>query len=132
MICVEGFRPMQEKLDIKLLVLFVLWAGIVAFRLLTFIIPTEAEKPSIGAPVATVKHGRPSLKLEKRSISVMDPVPTPIIRSQFSGRFRTISPRVASSKPVCFRIRTRLSIPASRRSFSQRSPAILKVISSFW
>lgn len=59
----------------------------------------------------------------KRSISVMEPVPTPIIRSQSSGLLITISPRVASSKPRCLIISTVGAKPASSSSCWQRCPA---------
>ena len=77
------------------------WAGMVFLSPPTFMMPTLAAKPSIGAPVAIVKQGSPRRKLEYRVISVMEPVPTPIMRSASPGTLTTISPSVASSKPVC-------------------------------
>ena len=89
-----------------------------------------AAKPSIGAPVATVKQGRPRRKLEKRVMSVIEPVPTPIIRSASRGSRITISPSVASSKPRCSSVWHTQSMPASRSRHSQRSPATRRVIGS--
>ena len=57
----------------------------VVFRWFTWMAAMLDANPSIGAAVATVKKGLPSLKLKYRVISLMVPVPTATTRSQSWG-----------------------------------------------